>query len=96
VFLEDNARLPEQRLRPRQGDEINRAQEHLRNTVSFSVLYIKNDHFAKTGSGQTEGNLQKDAVFRTSTLPLSGASSCEKRHAILNVTYVCPEPVLVK
>jgi hypothetical protein len=31
----------------------------------FAPFISKNDHFAKTGSGQTQGKLKKDAVFRT-------------------------------
>ena len=32
-------------------------------TVFLSHLYIKHDHFAKTGSGQTWGKLKKRTVF---------------------------------
>jgi hypothetical protein len=31
----------------------------------FAPFIFKNEQFAKTGSGQTQGKLQKDAVFRT-------------------------------
>jgi hypothetical protein len=34
----------------------------------FEPFVYKNDPFAKTGSGQTQGKLKKDAVFRTGLL----------------------------
>ena len=31
--------------------------------ASFAPLYTENDHFAKTGSGQTQEKLRQQAVF---------------------------------
>jgi hypothetical protein len=36
-------------------------------TPLFAPFAYKNDHFAKTGSGQTWGKLKKDAVFSGQT-----------------------------
>jgi hypothetical protein len=32
--------------------------------ASFAPFYTQNDHYSKTGSGQTQGKLKKRAVFR--------------------------------
>jgi sodium-coupled neutral amino acid transporter 2 len=59
----------------------------------FEPFSYKNEHFTKTGSGQTLGkHSKKTTVF------LAGAERrrCEKRHLVLSFPYVCPEPVLAK
>ena len=76
----------------------------------FEPVVTKNDHFAKTGSGQTQGKLQKDgSVFRTaaswhshrpnSSNPLPANTNNNKNAplSLLSPAFpdVCPEPVLV-
>jgi hypothetical protein len=63
------------------------------------------DQFAKTGSGQTDGNILKrtqeegrEGVSRTASTRFpagaSGTSTPADPRFILNFPYVCPEPVL--
>jgi hypothetical protein len=40
---------------------------------TFEPFIYKNDHFAKTGSGQIQGKLKKDAVFSQVRLGRAGS-----------------------
>jgi hypothetical protein len=48
-------------------EAVQRCEQPAKNGI-FEPFVYKNDPFAKTGSGQTQGKLKKDAVFRTGLL----------------------------
>ena len=43
--------------------EAHRGGEQGRENAYFAPFYTQNDHFTKTGSGQTQGRLKRDAFF---------------------------------
>jgi hypothetical protein len=57
----------------------------------FGAIDTESDHFAKTGSGQTEGKLRKKGFFGTC------GSACRNTgffNVFSSFPHVCPEPAL--